>query len=468
MLLGTVFPLISEALSKERVTVGAPYFERMTMPIGLTLLFLMAIAPVLPWRKASAETLRTRLLWPGWIGTGVLALSVVLGAHGFAPLLAFFLAGFAGGSALRQLVLATRRQGWRGLVGRTNGGMVVHLGVLMIGVAFAASSSFSTERNARLCVEAQPGCPSSITVAGHRLTYLGKTTNVNAVRRQVGARFEDHDRVFEPAIQQFANGNQQIGKPTVSNSPTSSVLVSLTDLPTEGGGATVKVIVQPMIVWLWIGGGVMAIGSVMAAFPGRRRPPADAVWPAHACARGSGAVSRRSHPARLATAVVGVIVLLLVALLATREPAGERKTSSALVGRQAPAGITGEVILGQPFDLGATDRWVLVNFFATWCVPSSRTFPELPRLPGRARQGRRRPDRQRRLLRQAGRREEVLRRQRRRLDGVRLRQRPHHARLGRGPGAGVLPGLADRDRRGPVRQRRHPGGARPGHGRSHR
>ena len=277
VLLGTVFPLISEALSKERVTVGAPYFERMTMPIGLTLLFLMSIAPVLPWRKASAETLGTRLLWPGWIGTGVLALSVVLGAHGFAPLLAFFLAGFAGGSALRQLVLATRRQGWRGLVGRTNGGMVVHLGVLMIGVAFAASSSFSTERNARLCVEAQAGCPSSITVAGHRLTYLGPTTNVNAVRRQVGARFKVDGRVFEPAIQQFANGNQQIGKPTVSNSPTSSVLVSLTDLPTEGGGATVKVIVQPMIVWLWIGGSVMAIGSVMAAFPGRRRRPADPV-----------------------------------------------------------------------------------------------------------------------------------------------------------------------------------------------
>ncbi len=87
-------------------------------------------------------------------------------------------------------------------------------------------------------------------------------------------------------------------------------------------------------------------------------------------------MSRRSHPARLAAAVVGVIMLLLVVLLATRDPAGERKTSSALVGRQAP-GIAGDVILGDPFDLGATDRWVLVNFFATWCVPCIQEHPEL-------------------------------------------------------------------------------------------
>ncbi|MGN6693161.1 MAG: heme lyase CcmF/NrfE family subunit, partial [Aquihabitans sp.] len=112
VLLGTVFPLIAEALNGDRVTVGVPYFERMTMPIGIVLLFLMAIAPVLPWRKASSETLRTRLLWPGWIGTGALVLALLLGARGFAPLLAFFLAGFAAGSALRQLALATRRQGF--------------------------------------------------------------------------------------------------------------------------------------------------------------------------------------------------------------------------------------------------------------------------------------------------------------------------------------------------------------------
>src|SRR5690606_12041920 len=233
VLLGTVFPLISEALSAERVTVGETYFDRMTMPIGMLLPFLMAVAPVLPWRKASGETLRTRLFWPGWIGTGVLAFAVAVGARGFAPLLAFFLAGFAGGSALRQLALATRRQGWRGLVGRTNGGMIVHLGVLMIGVALAASNSFQTERDARMCLVAEAGCPSTITVEGHEITFVRPTSDMTAQRTQVGATFLVDGKEYSPAIQQFPNGSQTIGKPTVKNTLVDSVMLSITDPPTS-------------------------------------------------------------------------------------------------------------------------------------------------------------------------------------------------------------------------------------------
>jgi cytochrome c-type biogenesis protein CcmF len=275
VLLGTVFPLISEALNNDRVTVGVPYFERMTMPIGLVLLFLMAMAPVLPWRKASAETLRTRLLWPAWVGAGALVFAVLVGARGLAPLLAFGLAGFAAGSAVRQLVLATRRQGWRGLVGRTNGGMVVHLGVIMIAVAFAASNAYQMERDARLCIEAAPGCPSTITVNGHEITYVGSSTDVTAARSQVTAEVLVDGKLYEPALQQFPNGSQQIGKPSVHNTLRTSVLLSITDPPTTSGTVGLKVIVQPLIVWLWIGGAVMAVGSAMAAFPGKRRLPTD-------------------------------------------------------------------------------------------------------------------------------------------------------------------------------------------------
>ena len=79
VLLGTVFPLLVEAVNGKRVSVGVPYFNRMTMPIGIALLFLMAVAPVLPWRKASGELLRQRLLWPAWIGTVSVVLAVLLG-----------------------------------------------------------------------------------------------------------------------------------------------------------------------------------------------------------------------------------------------------------------------------------------------------------------------------------------------------------------------------------------------------
>jgi cytochrome c-type biogenesis protein CcmF len=280
VLLGTVFPLIAESLNGDRVTVGVPYFERMTMPIGIVLLFLMAIAPVLPWRKASAETLRTRLLWPGWIGTGFLLLTIALGARGFAPLVAFFLAGFAAGSALRQLVLATRRQGFRGLLGRTNGGMIVHLGVIMLAVAFTASNAYQSEREARMCVTAKEGCPSTITVAGHDITYLGPADLSTAARTQISARLLIDGKVYRPGIQQFPNGNQQIGKPTVRNSPQDSLLIALLNLPTGEGDASsvqIRIVHQPLIIWLWTGGAIMAFGSLLAAFPGKRRNPIDPV-----------------------------------------------------------------------------------------------------------------------------------------------------------------------------------------------
>ncbi len=160
VLLGTVFPLFVEALQDRQINVGAPYFERLTTPLGLLLLFLMAVAPVLPWRKASTELLRERLFWPAVVRRRARSCSRVRarGRRVGRPLVAFGLAGFAAGSALRQLVLATRRQGWRGLVGRTNGGMVVHIGVIVIAVALAASNSYT--RSATLALDA--GVPARV------------------------------------------------------------------------------------------------------------------------------------------------------------------------------------------------------------------------------------------------------------------------------------------------------------------
>ena len=275
VLLGTVFPLIVEALQDRQIAVGPPFFDRLSMPIGITLLFLMAIAPVLPWRKASTELLRDRLFWPAWCGAGALAISVVVGADGFAPLLAFFLGGFAGGAALRQLVLASRRQGWRGLVGRANGGMVVHLGVIIIAVALAASNSYTRVAEFTL----KPAVPVSYGRAT-RSSSSGCNSSPMPARPGVKALIKiDGGKSYAPAITTFTNFGTKVPTPSVRNGLLNDLYLTLEpSVRFDGTEAPVKIYIKPLIVWLWIGGTMMAAGTVLAGFPGRRRRvPTDPV-----------------------------------------------------------------------------------------------------------------------------------------------------------------------------------------------
>ena len=192
VLLGTVFPLLYEALESGRqVSVGAPYFNRLIVPIGLGLLFLMAVAPALPWRKSSLEVVRGRLAVPAACGVAVVVACVAAGVRGVEPLLAFGLGAFAAASALRALALSVRGAwhgaraggaipsrallaGWRGLVGRTNGGMIVHVGVVIIAVALAAATAYGTRGEVRLARG------QSATFAGHTVEFVGTRTAVSS------------------------------------------------------------------------------------------------------------------------------------------------------------------------------------------------------------------------------------------------------------------------------------------------
>ncbi len=284
VLLGTVFPLIAEALRGDRLSVGAPYFERMTMPIGFTLLFLMAVAPALPWRRASTEVLHRRLLWPAWAGTLTVVACVGFGLRGFGPLVAFGLAAFAGAAAVRQLVLSVRAAVasgsplWRGLVGRANGGMIVHLGVVLVAVGFAASSSFGHSRQFRLA----PG--ESASLAGHTVTYLGFEVVDQPNKRTFRARVRiDGGKVYAPALHQFPGASLAIGSPSVRSGPIDDVYLTLVAAPDSSAAeptAVIGVNIQPLVAWLWMGGAVMGLGTLLAAWPrDRRRRPEIGVEP---------------------------------------------------------------------------------------------------------------------------------------------------------------------------------------------
>ena len=266
VLLGTVFPLVAEAWNGSRLTIGRPYFDSLGRPLGLALLFLMAAAPALPWRKAAGEVVLNRLFWPAVIGVAAMATALLLGGRGFVSILGFGLGGFAGGAALRQIALACRRSAWRGLVGRSNGGMIVHLGVVLLAVGLTASESYRSDRTVLL----ERG--EQVTIEGHVFRYLEAGADVNDRRLRTFALIEiDGDDVYAPAITNFRRSGVVVPTPSVRSGLTEDLFLVLDELPDRGTDAIrLRVVVRPMVAWIWAGGVLMAIGSALALVPTSR------------------------------------------------------------------------------------------------------------------------------------------------------------------------------------------------------
>ncbi len=279
VLLGTLFPLAYQALRNEQVTVGSPYFDTMALPIGLALLFLMAIGPALPWRKTTLATLRDRLTVPAWAAALVVVACVVGGVRGVGTLAVFGLGAFAAASNVRQLVLSARAShrrnagAWRGVVGRANGGMVVHLGVVVIAVALGAATAFGHRGQVTLA----PG--NSAVFDGQKVTYQGLVELRTAQRRATEARVVVDGRgTLYPAISWYGTSTEAVGTPAIASNPIDDVYLTVDSIPARSSGrVTIGVTVEPLVAWLWVGGTILAAGAVLAAVPGRRRRPTDPV-----------------------------------------------------------------------------------------------------------------------------------------------------------------------------------------------
>ncbi len=283
VLTGTVFPLLVEALQNRQMTVGEPYFDRMVVPIGVALLFLMAVAPALPWRATSGELLRKRLLVPAWIGVITMVVTLFFGAHGIADVLTFGLGAFALSGIARQMWIGVhaRRQAHAENVvvaaGRTvrgnprlYGGLVVHTGVVIIAIAIAVSSGYVTRRQVTLTRG------QTTTVRDYTVTYLDRTLQSTKQKTTITARVKvERNRhslgVYAPAISTFPNANGGIGTPSVHTGIRDDLYLTLVSSPTEADRITLGVAVNPLVLWLWIGGGVMLFGTLLSLTPTRRR-----------------------------------------------------------------------------------------------------------------------------------------------------------------------------------------------------
>jgi cytochrome c-type biogenesis protein CcmF len=223
------------------------------------------------------------LLGPAYVGALTMVVTLVLWTRDWSTVVAFGLAAFSLAAICRETFVAVRARrradsnGWRralvGTVGgnpRRYGGLIVHSGVVVIAVALAASGSFGEKREVRLRVG------QSATVHGYTVRYVGsrvsKTDQKNSVSVDL-AITHDGERLgtYAPAISTFRNANQGIGTPSVRTGLFEDVYLTLVSSPNDRRRITVGVSIQSMTLWIWLGGGLMAMGTIVALSPRVRR-----------------------------------------------------------------------------------------------------------------------------------------------------------------------------------------------------
>jgi len=292
VLLGTLFPLIVEAFTGDKVTVGAPFFDQASLPLWMGVFFLMGIGPLLPWRRANEQTLRGNLAWMSAAGVLVGVVAYLLGLRGVYPLLTVALAGWNFASLTLLLlgaVVPQMRVGTRSVVQvltgyafenrRRFGSMIVHFGVIIMALGIMASSAYRIDEQVRIDVGASAPFRDLIFTVQNTFT---ETTPYRVGAGAVVDVYRDGERLttLRPKINTFFGQQMNVPTPDVLYLPLYDVYLNIA----AGVGDTsdfvvLRVVRSPLVSWIWVAGFIMAFGTAFSLVPSTRRARASRTVP---------------------------------------------------------------------------------------------------------------------------------------------------------------------------------------------
>jgi cytochrome c-type biogenesis protein CcmF len=287
VLWGTLFPVLSEAVKGSKITVGPPFFNAVNVPLGLLLFALTGIGPLIAWRKASVENIRRQFTGPVTFALALGAALALAGMRDGYALVAYVIAGFVTGTIAQEFWkgVGARRKMYGDslaraavrLVARNRrryGGYIVHAGMTMMFAAFAGLA-FRKEFDLTL----RPGETFAAKDAWGRewrFTSLG-LSRYEQLNRQVVALNLQVTRDGRPVDNIVTEKRQHVdsqGNPTFEPSTevgiqydakgdTYVVLAGVS----PGERAEVRITFNPLVIWVWLGGGIMALGGLIVMWP---------------------------------------------------------------------------------------------------------------------------------------------------------------------------------------------------------
>ncbi|HKB80316.1 MAG TPA: cytochrome c-type biogenesis CcmF C-terminal domain-containing protein, partial [Thermoanaerobaculia bacterium] len=270
VLIGTVFPLIVEALRGKQMSVGRPYFDSMVVPVGTALLFLIGIGPALPWGRATGRQALRSLLPPLITGAVVVAIGAYAGARNPWTLLTLLFGGYAAHVTLVEMFAPIRQGGAKALRrGRRRfGSYIVHAGAIVVLVAIAVSSTMRTSTEVRL------DRGQSAAIGPYTVTFLDVEQRMEPNRESTIAKFSVTENgkpvtTLEPRMNQYPAMREPIGTPAVHSTAARDLYLSIMNVDTGSRSISVMMLITPMVSWIWIAVLIMGLGGVVALIPVR-------------------------------------------------------------------------------------------------------------------------------------------------------------------------------------------------------
>lgn len=280
---GTIYPVISETLTGTKVMVGAPYFNRVNIPIFIALILLMGICPLIAWKKSSLKAVRNNLFFPFIVSLPAAAILFAVGVREWLALISLTIAIFVFltiflefAKAVQARVKATGENPFQSFYmlfvknRRRYGGYIVHFAIILMVIGLTGAGGYTVD------IQKSVALGEVVNVGNYQLEYRKldeiSTSSANTVYAEfLVTKGEKQLGVVRPEKVFYTNGAQPATEVSVVNSFTDDLYVVLNGWVDQTDNAVIQVKIFPLISWVWFGGYVLVFGSLISLWPGKKR-----------------------------------------------------------------------------------------------------------------------------------------------------------------------------------------------------
>ncbi len=280
VLWGTLFPVISEAVTGDKISLDGDWYNRLMVPIGLALLFLTGVGPLFAWRRTSADSLRRNFQWPGIASLVLVAALLVAGVRNFYALVSFGFCLFVALTVMiefykggRSIAAKNHTNLLRGTIELTHrntrryGGYLVHMGIVLMFVGFTGHAFNKSEVK-----ELNTGDTMSVGSYQLKMISLQQGENTNYQWHRATIQVSKNGEMLgtlEPEKRFYIASRQGTSEVGIRQRPNEDLYLNFGGMSDDNQRAVIQAYVFPLVSWIWVGGLVLIGGTFVCLIPSK-------------------------------------------------------------------------------------------------------------------------------------------------------------------------------------------------------